>query len=147
MAFPVVAPPLYARQVFEDRGEGLDVSQVVGPGNIMLQGQSLIGQFYGTFVSQDNIAAAGTTQGTATQITKSINRVTTLTTGSATGVILPSSQPGFDFVVINSGTSTLNVYPQTGEQINTNGVNAAQTAATGTVTIFYCVTAGTWWTK
>lgn len=144
MAFPVVANPGFGRQVFTDRGEALDVSQVLGVGGQVLQGQSLNGQFYGTFVTQDNIAAAGTVQGTATQLTKPISRVTTMTTGTATGVLLPSSQPGFDFAIINSGTSTITVYGQGAETVN--GA-ASTTVVTGTVLIFYCVTAGAWFTK
>lgn len=147
MAFQVVANPGLAREVYTDRGEALDASQVLGVGGNVLQGQSLSGFIYGTFTSQDNIAAAGTTQNTATQLSKAVNRVSTLTTGSATGVILPSSQPGMELAVINSGTSTLSVFPATGETVSPNAANAAQTVATNTVTIFYCVTAGTWYIK
>lgn len=73
----------------------------------------------------DGISAAGTTQGTATQLPDtSASHVTTV--AANTGVRLPSnSTPGKLVYVHNSGANTLKIYPATGQQINNLAANAA----------------------
>jgi hypothetical protein len=95
---------------------------------------------------QDSIAAAGAAQGTATALTGGICRITTATGGSADGVRLPSAGtfPGDAVVVINKSAATINVYPATGEKINTGTANAAVTVATVTVKTFYNINATDW---
>jgi hypothetical protein len=72
------------------------------------------------------IAAAGSTQATAAEITADFVVVTSLTETTADGVLLP---PGnlWDEVVIVNGTSTANlkIYPRSGGKINNAAANAA----------------------
>lgn len=67
------------------------------------------------------IAAAGTSQATATALTAQINIVTTISAGQ--GVVLADQ----DAVVLNRGTVDLLVYPPTGAQIESYGTNSAVT--------------------
>jgi hypothetical protein len=88
------------------------------------------------------ISAAGTTQGTATAVTTTIAVVTTVAANS--GVILPAgaTQP---VRVLNRGANTLNVYPQTGGQIEALGANAAATVAVGAGVTFLPVSSTQWY--
>lgn len=67
------------------------------------------------------VTAAGTNQATATALTGSISIVTTVSAGQ--GVKLPDN----DHLILNRGTVSLLVYPQTGAQIETYGTNTAVT--------------------
>lgn len=73
------------------------------------------------------IAAAGTTQGTATNLTKEINVVSSSTAGTALGVILPGNQQGARIIVINTSSNAINVYPPGAGQIDSLGASAAFT--------------------
>jgi hypothetical protein len=66
------------------------------------------------------ITAAGTTQGTATALTATINIVTTVSSG--TGVILPS---GIRTVIMHRGANPLLIYPPSGGQLEALGTNVA----------------------
>ncbi len=70
------------------------------------------------------IVATGTTQGTAEPLVgnSSIQRVTTVTSG--TGVRLPEPTLPASVVVVNSGASTLSVYPASGHSIDGGSANA-----------------------
>lgn len=72
------------------------------------------------------LSAAGTTQGTATALTKRVNVVATAAASS--GVILSASLPD-EQIIINRGANTVNVYPPVGGQIDALGVNVAATVA------------------
>jgi hypothetical protein len=78
---------------------------------------------------QDNITAAGSTQGTAVLLNADHCIVTTAATG--TGVILPPAQPGADVTVKNLGANALLVYPATGGAINALAANAGFSIAAG----------------
>jgi hypothetical protein len=92
------------------------------------------------------VAHAGGGQANGTPLTTMLNRVATVaTTGDS--VLLPVSKPGMVVTVLNGAGNSMNVFPATGEAINALGANAAFAAATLTVTIFYCLTAGQWFTK
>jgi hypothetical protein len=83
------------------------------------------------------IAAAGSTQGTATALTTMFNEVTS--TPASTGVIManPSTAgTGGIFAVFNRGANTLNVYPPVGAAIDGNAANAAVTIAAGSKNTF-----------
>jgi hypothetical protein len=84
----------------------------------------------------DGISAAGSSQGTATQLpNSSACQVTAVAAG--TGVILPSnSMPGKIMYVHNSGANALLVYPASGQQINTLATNAPFTIGTNKGTLF-----------
>lgn len=89
------------------------------------------------------ISAAGTTQGTATVLTKSFNEVTTVAASS--GVALPSPEAGEIVVVANQGANALSVYPASGHSINSLSANAAQSLATDTRRIFFALTTSKWY--
>jgi hypothetical protein len=104
---------------------------------------------YSTVSAKDSISAAGTTQGTATALTRTLNRVTNA--DNTKGVILPASVAGMQITVVNATASkTLNVYPASGDAIEAGAANAAYSLAAptggqgGKVAQFFCVTAGLW---
>jgi hypothetical protein len=72
------------------------------------------------------LAAAGSTQATAAEITADRIMVTSLTESSADGVILPPGNLDDEVRIINgTGTANLKVYPRTGGKINNAATNAA----------------------
>ena len=84
------------------------------------------------------VSAAGTTQGTATELTAADNEITTV--GAGAGVILSSKlAPGDEQSVFNAGANAVKVYPPTGFKINALTANAAMTLATNTGCIFKCI--------
>jgi len=70
-----------------------------------------------------SVTAAGTTQGTATALTKTYNIVNTATANQ--GVKLPDAVTGTRVTVFNSTSATIKVYPSTNESINDLTANAA----------------------
>lgn len=90
--------------------------------------------------SQDalaGISAAGTTQGTATELTNGINLVATVASGA--GVILSSKLAAGDSqLVFNGGANALKVYPTLGMKINSLATNAPVTIGTNTAIEFHC---------
>ena len=110
----------------------------VAPGTI----QDTTGMYLSTTTP---ISAAGSTQGTATGLTKSYNIVTTV--ASNTGVRLPTpSTGGLIIVVVNRGANTLNVYPQSGGTIDGAASNAAVTLVTNSVGTYEASTITQWYT-
>lgn len=69
------------------------------------------------------VAAAGTTQGTATVLTSDYNVVTSATAGSATGVVVPGATSGKYVVVVNRTAVAINVYPASGHAFDGLAVN------------------------
>lgn len=85
-----------------------------------------------------SVSAAGTTQGTATELTAADSEITTAAAGS--GVILNSNLSAGDLqTVFNAGANAVKVYPPTGMKINALSTNAAMTLATNTGCLFKCV--------
>lgn len=76
------------------------------------------------------VSAAGTTQATATELTASINVVTTA--GASSGVRLLSCEIGDSQEVLNLGANAVTVYPDTGSRINAIATNGGFTLATNT---------------
>lgn len=68
------------------------------------------------------VTAAGTTQGDATTLTKTVNIVTTAS--AAQGVKLPSAAAGLNIKVVNTTAVTIVVYPNTSDVIDGGTVNA-----------------------
>lgn len=96
---------------------------------------------------QNNIAAAGTTQGNATALVAAINRVTTVAANS--GVALPASAGGLSIAVVNATTTNgLNVYPAdtSGDTINGQAANAPFSVPPGKTATFVCAASGQWHT-
>jgi hypothetical protein len=105
-----------------------------------------------TFSSQDNLVAhAGGGQALATPLTAMQNFLGTVTT-AADSVLLPPAKPGMQIDVINKTANAAATFPSTGETINGGAANASVALPTGTAganptTLFFCGTAGAWWSK
>ena len=79
---------------------------------------------------QVSVSAAGTTITDATDLTGSINILTTV--AASTGVQLPSMDVGDEVEILNLGANSCAVYPYTGERINQLSTNSAFTLGTNT---------------
>jgi hypothetical protein len=93
------------------------------------------------------VAAAGTTQGAATAITKSISVVSSGTGGSATGVILPvpaNSTESQEHVICNDTAIAISVYPNSGGSIDALSTNAAFSLPVGTKLSFFSTSTTKW---
>ena len=91
------------------------------------------------------VVAAGSTQATATALTRPINNITTVPASS--GVILPVATPGMRVMVRNGTSSTiLRVYPNSGAQLNTLGTNVGLQLEGQANLEFVAFTATQWYT-
>jgi len=88
------------------------------------------------------ISAAGTTQSTATALTKTINIVSTVS--ASQGVRLPSAEAGEFILVANQGVNALSVYPASGHTINNLAANASLSLAADTRRLFFAATSTAW---
>lgn len=70
---------------------------------------------------QSAVSAAGTSQSDATELTASINVVTTAAAGS--GVQLPAMDVGDTVSILNLGSGAIWVYPASSERINNLATN------------------------
>ena len=85
-----------------------------------------------------SISAAGTTQGTATELTAADNEITTVASGA--GVVLSSSlSSGDQQTVFNAGANAVKVYPPSGFKINALSVNAPMLLSVNTGCMFKCI--------
>ncbi len=75
------------------------------------------------------LAATGTNQATAPQLTSQWNVISTTPLGA--GVLLSSYQAGQSQTVFNQGANALSVYPPPGSQIDALGTNIAYSLAPG----------------
>lgn len=114
---------------------------IVATGNVT--GGNLVATSYHIRSITTGITAAGSTQGTATALTKEINVVSTVSSG-ANGVVLPTAVAGMVLIVNNTSANTLNVYPATGGAVNSGSTNAAYSHVSG-ASIQYYATSGTRW--
>jgi hypothetical protein len=120
---------------------------VVASGNIAGSNINASGGFYTTLSASGNvtganviattyaitgvttgISAAGSTQGTATALTKAFNVVSTVSAGQ--GVVLPSAVAGMRITVVNTSGATLLVYPASGAAINALATDAGYSLPT-----------------
>lgn len=101
-------------------GVGTLTSLTVGGDFSTNTGNSSIGGYLKISVN-NAVAANGSTQGTATALTKTINLVTSVATGTA--VRLPSSEAGLLIYVINDTNSAITVYPSSGQYIDARTQN------------------------
>jgi hypothetical protein len=84
------------------------------------------------------VSAAGTTQGTATELTSADSEVTTVASGA--GVVLSSKlAPGDEQTVFNGGLNSLKVYPTSGMKINNLVLNDPMLLSTNTGVLFKCI--------
>jgi hypothetical protein len=95
------------------------------------------------------VAAAGNAvQASATPLIKDVNILTTVTSGSATGVALPAGTAGMVIFVYNSTATAANVYPVSGGSASINALanNVAFSLAATTGARFVCASATKWYT-
>lgn len=98
-----------------------------------LTGLTVSGAFSGTNISASGyilasvatgLAATGTNQAGALQLTQQVNVIGTVTVGTSDGVKLPTATVGMQIVIINISTSACKVYPQSGGAIDSLATNA-----------------------
>lgn len=92
---------------------------------------------------QSGVATAGTTQATATALTKDINVINT-NTSSTQGVVLPTGTAGMEVILINATATSCNVYPASGASIDASAANAAFSLP-GPARIMFIATSATQW--
>ena len=85
-----------------------------------------------------SVSAAGTTQGTATELGATDSEIGTV--GAGAGVVLSAKlAPGDSQTVFNAGANAVKIYPPTGMKINALAANAPMTLGTNTGCFFQCV--------
>jgi hypothetical protein len=132
--------------VISDTGANITgTANISGTANIggNLNAANVIASGYTIRSVATGIVAAGSTQGTATPLTKEINVVST-SVSSATGVILPTAVAGMEITIINTSANLVFVYPGTSSFINTQLVNVPNTLPAGN-TLQVVATSGTQW--
>jgi hypothetical protein len=112
-------------------------------GNTYVSGNITAGSYYIRSVGTA-ISAAGTTQATATVITKEINVVPTVATGA--GVVLPTAVAGMVITITNTSANSLLVYPAVNGIINALAANAAFTHPTLATLQYIAPTTTQWYT-
>lgn len=91
------------------------------------------------------VAAAGSTQATATALAAANNIVTSATAITANGVALPSGKQPFDQCnVANTTSVNVYVYPPVGGNLNGAATNAPCIMAANSVVTFFNVTNLNW---
>ena len=126
-----------------------------GTGPQLVDGAWLNGLAGGSnYTFQSGIAAAGTTQATATQLPAGIYLVEVDTVASGAGVNLPACLPGMELLVYHNGAANnLTFYPTvannpiTGAQDTINAATSLTGIAQHTVEVFSCAKAGVWAAK
>lgn len=82
-------------------------------------------------------------QASATALTKNFNNVTVCAT-AGDSVKLPSAEAGLEIVVKNSGATSLDIFPATGDSIDALAVNLAVRIAPSSVARFFAISATVW---
>ena len=105
-------------------------------------------EFLGNTQAND-LSANGTTQGAGTAITSTISRFTDVTAGVKDASTLPliKNIKSFPYVVRNDSAATLNVFPASGESINSLAANASIGVTTSSALLFYPISSTAWVTK
>lgn len=91
-------------------------------------------------------AKAGGGQRSSADLSRMINRVTTVTNPGDSGT-LPTAQKGKFITVFSTSTTSMNIFPGVGDAINNLGANAAFAftgSAAGKGVMFFCVANGQW---
>lgn len=97
-----------------------------------------------TYSFQENLTAfAGGGQGSATPVTSSTARFTTVASAGDSAILMTAAA-GLLITVINAGAQILNVFPAVGDQINSGGANVAFAIPAGGICDFYTTAAGVW---
>jgi hypothetical protein len=120
----------------------------------IVKGKEVVGHTYqrqGTYYFAsyaDGLTATGAgTQANSIAVGQMMTRFSTVASGAS--CLLPPALAGAQLVIINDGLNTLGCWPGSGDAINAGAANAKDTTVctAGSVSIFYCVTKGTWRTK
>lgn len=101
---------------------------------------------YHTSVTTGIAAYAGGGQANATQLTSKYNVVSTVAT-IADSVKLPAAEAGKRVVVFNRAANSLDLFPATGDNIEGNGVDAAQAVAGGSKIDLVAVDTTNWYAE
>jgi hypothetical protein len=91
-------------------------------------------------------AHAGGGQGSALALTALINRVTTVAT-AADSVKLPTSTPGLEITIINSGANRMQVFGAGTDTINGVATATGVSQLAGSVVKYTCTAAGLWFSQ
>ena|SRR6056300_382593 len=89
-----------------------------------------------------SVTAAGTTQGTATALTKTYNIVQTATANQ--GVVLPDASTGVKITVYNSTSVNIKVYPASSESIDGGSLDAPVVVRPDNVVDLIATSATSW---
>ena len=99
------------------------------------------------YLTGAGVAAAGTSQATATQLTCDFNEVTSAANGS-NGVVLPDPGVGAEIVVRNAqGATALLIYPPSGQTIDLSTTNGAVSLGGNSTRTFRKMTATKWYSQ
>ena len=115
---------------------------VSASGNIT--GNNVIANSYFIRSVGTGISANGSTQATATGLSKDINVVSTVSSGQ--GVKLPTAIAGMVIIIRNSSANNLLVYPPSSAAINALAADAAYTQPTVSTLQYVAVSTSQWYT-
>lgn len=137
-------------------GQNVNFNNVTVAGNLSVTGTVSANAVNATTINansntttgvENSITAAGTNQGTAYQLTKDINVITTSSSGVADGVKLPTTAGGNRITVMNlDPADDLQVYPYGPAQINTLGSTIPYSLAPGGRLDFVSISSTQWYT-
>jgi hypothetical protein len=119
-----------------------------GIGQLTIAGNLTTTGYYIHSINAGISAAGNAVQASATPLIKDVNILTTVTSGSATGVALPAGTAGMVIFVYNSTATAANVYPVSGGSASINALanNVAFSLAATTGARFVCASATKWYT-
>ena len=89
------------------------------------------------------LSAAGSNQAGATALSKSVNIVSSVSSGQ--GVRLPTPDAGEFILVANQGANNLSVYPDTGHTINALSANTALSIVADARRLFFAASGTAWY--
>lgn len=112
-----------------ESGDNVSVGTLTASGNV-------------TFGIAATVSAAGSTQGTATALTKTYNIVSTAS--AAQGVVLPAATAGLIINIFNISGNTIKVYPTSTQTIDGGSANAPVELVTSNGSEFVGTGTGTW---
>ena len=112
-----------------ESGDNVSVGTLTASGNV-------------TFGIAATVSAAGSTQGTATALTKTYNIVSTAS--ASQGVVLPAATAGLIINVFNISGNTIKVYPTSTQTIDGGSANAPVEIVTANGSEFVGTGTGTW---
>lgn len=136
--------------LISDEADVTSATNVAAAGALMQDGStSMSGDLAfdgGTYIKW-SVTAGITASTTQTQgegaLTAGVNEVSTVANTNDT-VTLPAAVTGREVKIFNNGANTLQIFPTSGDAINTLAVDASTTAATGDNIIFVAFNATTW---